>query len=120
MLGHDTDPEGEMSFAQPDNENTFSELLTVLLGDIHIGAAVVGVASIALLLLWDRTKPLKNSIVPGPLVVVLFGVLLHYMFGRIGGSWVIESSHLVQIPVADSISGVVNFLMFPDFSYIEQ
>ena len=26
VLGHDTDPEGEMAFQQPDHENTFSEL----------------------------------------------------------------------------------------------
>ncbi len=115
-VGHDTDPEGEMSFSQPDNENTFSEILTVLLGDLHIGAAVIGIASIALLVFWDRIKPLKNSIVPGPLVVVLLGVLLQYLFRRLGGSWVIESSHLVQIPVAESVSGFVNFLTFPDFS----
>ena len=27
VLGHDTDPEGEMSFSQPDHENTLSELV---------------------------------------------------------------------------------------------
>lgn len=116
VLGHDTDPEGEMSFSQPDQENTFSEILTVLAGDLHMGAAVIGIASIALLFFWDRIKPLKNSIVPGPLVVVIFGVLLHLLFERLGGSWVIESSHLVQIPVADSIRGFATFLTFPDFT----
>ncbi|MGI9473321.1 MAG: SulP family inorganic anion transporter, partial [Rubripirellula sp.] len=39
VLGHDSDPEGEMSFSQPDDQNTFSEIGTVLLGDIHVGAA---------------------------------------------------------------------------------
>ena len=113
VLGHDTDPEGEMSYSQPDGENTFSELITVLLGDIHMAAAVIGIASIALLVFWDRTKLLKNSIIPGPLVVVLFGVLLQYLFGQAGGSWVIGSSHLVQIPIPESIEG---FLRLPDFS----
>ena len=116
VLGHDADPEGEMSFLQPDSENTFSEILTVLSGDIHLGAAVIGIASIVLLMFWDRTKPLKNSIIPGPLVVVLVGVLLQFLFGRLGGSWVVDSSHLVQIPVAESIGGVLNFLASPDFS----
>lgn len=116
LLGHDTDPEGEMSFSQPDNENTFSEILTVLFGDFHVGASVIGIASILMLVLWDRSKPLKNSIVPGPLVVVLFGVLLQYLFASVGGSFTIGPSHLVQIPVAESIGGFVDFLTLPDFS----
>ncbi|NND98012.1 MAG: sulfate transporter [Pirellulaceae bacterium] len=116
VLGHDTDPEGEMSFSQPDNENTFSEIVTVLFGEFHIGAAVVGLSSIALLLAWDRIKPLKNSIIPGPLVVVLFGVLMQHLLGRAGGEWLIGAKHMVQIPVADSFIGVIDFLAFPDWS----
>lgn len=34
VLGHDTDPEGEMSFLQPDHLNTFSEF-GALLYDLH-------------------------------------------------------------------------------------
>ncbi len=116
VLGHDTDPEGEMSFSQPDDQNTFTELLSVLLGDVHIGAAAIGIASIALLVFWGRVKILKSSAIPAPLVVVLFGVLLQWLFGRLGGSWAIQSSHLVQIPVAESIGGIVSFLTFPDFT----
>ncbi len=116
VLGHDSDPEGEMSFAQPDAQNTFSEILTVMLGDIHVGAAIIGIASIVLLVFWDRTKPLKNSMIPAPLAVVLFGVGMQFLFGRMGGRLVIESSHLVQIPVAETFSGFFSFLTYPDFS----
>ena len=66
LFGHDDDPEGEMSFAQPDDENTFSEFLTVLLGDIHYGATAVGLTSIVVLIFWDRIRFLKNSILPVP------------------------------------------------------
>lgn len=116
VFGHDTDPEGEMSFSQPDDQNTFSELLTLVAGDIHFGAAVVGLLSIALLLVWGRVKFLKNSLVPGPLVVVLMGVGLHIFFQKLGSPWSIGSSHLVQIPVAESASDLVSFLKFPDFA----
>jgi carbonic anhydrase/SulP family sulfate permease len=50
------------------------------------------------------------------LVVVLFGVALQYLFGRAGGAWLIQPSHLVQIPVAETVSGVVDFLAYPDWS----
>ena len=116
VLGHDSDPEGEMSFVQPDAQNTFSEILTVMLGDIHVGAAIIGIASIVLLVFWDRTKPLKNSMIPAPLAVVLFGVGMQFLFGRMGGRLVIESSHLVQIPVAETFSEFFSFLTYPDFS----
>ncbi|QDV52584.1 bifunctional SulP family inorganic anion transporter/carbonic anhydrase [Gimesia fumaroli] len=116
ILGHDTDPEGEMSFTQPDKQNTFSEILTLFEGDIHFGAAVVGIMSIVLLTTWGRVKLLKNSVIPGPLVVVLLGVSLHLLFQRLGGPWAIEASHLVQIPVAESANDLLTFLKFPDFS----
>ncbi|MAX36370.1 MAG: sulfate transporter, partial [Gimesia sp.] len=116
VVGHDTDPEGDMSFSQPDKENTFSELLTLLEGEIHMGAAVVGLSSIVLLVGWQRIKLLKKSVIPGPLMVVLMGVGLHFLFQRLGGPWAIETSHLVQIPVAESASDLMSFLTFPDFS----
>jgi carbonic anhydrase/SulP family sulfate permease len=114
-LGHDTDPEGEMSFSQPDQENTLSEI-AAMLNDLHPGAAVIGLFSIALLVFWDRCKPLKKSIVPAPLVVVLLGVGIGRVFQQLGGRWVIEASHLVQVPVADSLTSFSNFLQRPDFS----
>lgn len=53
VLGHDPDPEGDMSFLQPDHENTISEFGR-LLGDIHPGAAAVGLVSIALLVVFSQ------------------------------------------------------------------
>ncbi len=65
ILGYDTDPEGDLSFQQPDDENTFSELIRII-GDIHPGAAAIGLLSIAVLVVWDRWKPLKNSLSQRP------------------------------------------------------
>src|SRR6056297_2766121 len=73
LMGHDTDPEGEMAFQQPDNENTFSELWQAAM-DIHPGALAVGLVSLALLIIWDRVPLLKKSLVPSQLVVVLLGI----------------------------------------------
>ncbi len=115
VLGHDTDPEGDMSFLQPDHQNTFSEF-GALFGDLHSGAAAIGLLSIALLVLWDRYQPLKKSAVPAPLVVVVLGIGLSLIFQQLGGRWLIEPSHLVQVPVAESLSGFCGFLRWPDFS----
>ena len=104
-----------MSFFQPDLQNTFSELVQTI-GDLHPGAAVIGLLSIALLIAWDRSKTLNRSGVPAALVVVLLGVGLGFLFRQIGGRWAIGASHLVQVPVAESLSGFLGLLQTPDFS----
>lgn len=113
VVGHDKDPEGEMSFQQPDSENTISELLSVI-DDFHIGAAVVGLLSVGLLVLWQQVRFLNKSTVPGPLVAVLFGVMMQILFQGFGPTWAIGTAHLVQIPVAETAQDLVSFLTFPD------
>lgn len=117
LLGYDADPVGEMSFQQPDQETTFSELGNVLFGGkIHGGAALIGLISIGLLMLWDRVKLLKNALVPGPLVVVLLAVVLNGVLAGLGEGWKVDVSHLVQVPVADTLAGFFGFLQLPDFN----
>ncbi|MEM6687961.1 MAG: SulP family inorganic anion transporter [Planctomycetota bacterium] len=114
VVGHDSDPEGDMAYNQVDGENTFSELVSTLT-DIHMGAAVVGIASIIMLVLWGKSR-LSKSIVPAPLVVVIFGVFAKLAFDALGGVWLIGESHLVQVPVASSPSEFIGFFQTPDFS----
>jgi len=119
LAGHDTDPVGDMSFPQPDKENTFSELGTLIAGDVHIGAIVIGVVSLTILILWSRWKPLKNSVVPAPLVVVVVGLAISLLFRKLGGPWEIGVSHTVKdVPVAGTFSEFIGFIQLPDFSQI--
>jgi len=115
LFGHDSDPEGDMSFVQPDHENTFSEL-GQLLSHIHPGAALVGIVSVVFLVLWDQSKALKRSVIPAQLIVVLLGVAISRFLGRLGDDWVIGPSHLVQVPIAEGVSGYMSLLRRPDFS----
>lgn len=115
VLGHDTDPEGELAFEQPDHENTFSELLAMV-SDLHPGAALVGLGSIALLVLWSRVPRLARSRVPAPLVVVLVGLAVQLLLAPLGEPWAIGDSHLVQVPLAREVGGPVGLLTLPDAS----
>ncbi len=99
---------------QKDKENSFTEIYQSLLHP-HLGAATVGLASIALLVLWDRIKTLKKSIVPAPLIVVLLGVALNLLLRNWGGDWLIDASHLVEVPVANNFNEFLGFLQKPDF-----
>lgn len=116
ILGHDTDPEGEMSFEQPDHENTFSEIARMFFGEVHQGALIIGLLSILILVFWENVKFLKKSPVPAPLIVVLLGVAIAELFKLLGGVWLIESSHLVEVPVAEKFQDLVGFIVLPDWS----
>ncbi len=113
LVGHDADPDGDMSFAQPDQQNTFTELVE-LFNDLHLGAATIGLLSVALLVAWGRWKRLKS--VPAPLAVVLLGVGLAELFRHLGGPWAIEPGHFVAVPVATNFAEFVAQFASPDFA----
>lgn len=115
LVGHDPDPEGEMSFFQPDLQTTFSELMRMF-GDFQLGSAIIGLVSIVLLVLWDKWNPLKHSLFPAPVAVVLFGIAAGLWFEQLGDPWLIKSSHLVQVPVASDMAVFFQALPRPDFS----
>ncbi|MCX6836871.1 MAG: SulP family inorganic anion transporter [Verrucomicrobia bacterium] len=109
VFGHDADAEGEMSFEQPDHENTFTELMATL-SDILPGAALIGIASVLFLLGWDKVKALKKLPVPSALIVVLLGVGINLILRKMGHAWEVQASHLVQVPVAADVKAFLGFL----------
>ena len=112
-VGHDPDPEGEMSFFQTDNKNTFSELASML-EDFQPGALVVGIGSVLLLLAWNRVSVLRKSPLPAPLAVILLGVVANEIFLRMGEFWSINPSHLVDVSFAVDWSQFQERLHFPN------
>ncbi len=115
LFGHDVDPIGNKTFFQADNQNTFTEIAQTLF-HIHAGAVIIGFISIALLICWDKIRFLKNSPFPGPVVVIVLSIVFKFLFEGWGSPWALEPSHLVQVPIAESVGHVYHFLMFPDFS----
>lgn len=115
LFGHDLDPEGNLAFRQIDDQNTFTELFG-LTGGIEPGASVIGLVSLALLIVWSRWSPLKNSSIPAPMVVVLVGIGAGIWFEYLGEPWLIEPSHLVQVPVTENVGELFDLLRTPDFS----
>ena len=117
LLGHDTDVEGEMSFNQTDNENTFSEIVAAF-QDIHPGALLIGVISLLMLIAAARWARSRTLAVPAPLFVVVVSVALSALLNRLGGTWILDTNHLIQVPVARSAAEFVSFLEVPDFSQL--
>lgn len=95
-----------------------NQITKVFTGEIHYGALLVGSLSLGVLILWDRVKLLKNSLLPAPLIVVLMGVLIATVLQSIASpiALIQRERFLVNVPVAESIAGFIGFLTLPDFS----
>jgi len=120
-IGYDADFEGDEAFFQADGNNTFSTIWFSILYKLSWGAVLISSISLAFLFLWDSTKWRKPNwlkLVPGPLLVVIFGIVSGYLFENFAPSLAISDEHMVRVPVAESMMGFFNQFALPDFSYI--
>ena len=114
-FGYDAVPEGDFSFNQQDGNDTFSELLNML-NYLSPGAVVLSVLSLLILMFWDKTPMRKWILLPAPLFVVAFGVVLNLVFVR----WfpelaIVKDEHLVRIPEVKANS----LLHLPEFLHLQ-
>ena len=112
-VGYDADFEGDESFLQADQNNTFSAIGEAL-EKFNFGAVVISVLSLLILIYWPRIK--KLSMIPAPVLVVGIGILLSFLFQ--GTSFALSSDHLVTIPAVNSFGEFLTLFMMPDFSQI--
>lgn len=117
-LGYDKDAEGNDSFFQTDGENTFSALGSAF-SLITPGALLIAAISLAILILWDTVLTKKHKIfqlIQGPLVVVVFGIIMNYLFQHGILNFSLNTDQVVNIPVPENLSGFFSQFTFPDFS----
>ncbi|MDP2387108.1 MAG: SulP family inorganic anion transporter [Bacteroidota bacterium] len=122
LFGYDNDPEGDFQFIQMDGENSFTELVHML-NYISPGTAAVGVFCILLLMFWNSRLVKKNKILslfPGPLVVVIAGVLLNTLLKNIAPNFSVQPQHLVDMPDLSTWEKLKGNMHFPDFSMIKE
>lgn len=119
-MGYDADFFGDEAFFQRDGETTFSEIWKAT-GALNAGAVVVSLISLAVLILFDRPfmkKVALFKLVPGALFVVLIGVFLNFLFESNFPGLYITKQHMVELPVATSLSDFTSFFTLPDFSHL--
>tara|TARA_R110000772_G_scaffold68860_1_gene152460 strand:+ start:316 stop:1908 length:1593 start_codon:yes stop_codon:yes gene_type:complete len=119
FFGYDTNPEEDFAFFQIDGENTFSEIFKSL-NFIQAGSALVGILSLAILLLWDKVLSKKGKIfqiIQGPLVAVATGIIFH-IATKSNDTLAIAQSHLVSVPIPEDITSFLGQFSFPNFSVI--
>ncbi len=119
-VGYDATPEGTTSYVQTNGENTVSAIASMF-GHIHPGALAVTLVSLLVLMLWEQPSVRRVRAllwIQGPLVAVVAGITLNELFKRVAPALTIQSSHLVQLPMPQGVSGVLDLLTSPDFSQL--
>lgn len=117
-VGYDADAETDLSFLEGDSHTGLSFLWDAF-RSFSTGAVIVSVVSLAIMLLWDTAQIKKHrylSLLPGPLVAVLFGVFYNILAQTLFPSLAIAPQHLVNVP---AIFGPIDFareLSFPDLT----
>lgn len=118
LFGYDKDPEGDEQFIQLDGENSFTELIHMV-NFITPGALIIGLVSFVVLIIAEKPFYKKHKILsnfPGPLLAVVFGILLTISFK--GSAFLgVDTQHLVNLPSITNLSDLKANLTFPNFSF---
>lgn len=98
----------------PDN-TWFKDLPVHIFQDVTPGSVVIMVGSLGLLVLWELPfwKRTSLTLLPAPLVVVLWGIIALYLMPR-AGDWAVPLSQRVQLPALSLDKGWP--LSLPDWS----
>lgn len=120
LIGIDKDFMAEDPFRSPGGGNALS-VLGNFTESLQVGSLLIGLISLAILVIWD-SKAVKSvaalKLVPGALIVVISSVFLNLLFGSMQPAWSVTPSHLVSLPVFDSMGQIGQQLRFPDWSQI--
>lgn len=86
------------------------------LAHIEKGAVIIALTGIIILALWQTKAFSKMRMVPAGVVVVLIGVFFNLWFQSSLPQFYLDNTHLVNLPVADSLSGFFGHFMMPDWN----
>ena len=75
------------------------------------GAIIITIASILALILLQQPFARKWNMVPAPLIAVLAGILINYLFTNAASAYSLKHTQLVNIP-----ENIFSKVSFPDFS----
>jgi MFS superfamily sulfate permease-like transporter len=107
-------------FFQSDGGNSFFEIFKVF-DLLTSGAVIISISSLAMLILWDQVLTKKHKIfgmVNGPLVVVVFGIVMNYFYQSGFLNFSLTIDQVVTIPVPENLMGFFGQFSLPDFSAI--
>lgn len=119
-VGYGGDYEGSFEFFQSNGMNTISAMGRAVTESLLTGAVLISSVSIAFLFWWDKARPKEGPLfyLPGPLVVVIIGIVLNAIFRQVAPTLTLAPDFLVKVPDADSVASFFSFFSFPDLGAI--
>ena len=118
-IGYDVIHEGD--YFHINKEGNYDMFPTIIdaINFMHPGAVIIVLASLAVIIAFEKVPfLLKIKAIPSALVAVLIGVLINEFFRMTGSSFLVGPSHLVSLPVPESMSAFLNQFSLPDFNQI--
>ena len=120
LVGYDSNYEGDETFIQLQGDNTFSAVVNSL-NHLTPVAVLIGALGILILIIYE-TKWVKSKkifqLLSGPLVVVVMGVVVYFLFRDVSPAYALKDNHVVNIPVAKDAKEFISFFHLPDWSFI--
>jgi len=119
-IGYDASFEGDESYMQETALSTVQELLGAL-DLISPGATLVSAVGLLILMLWETAFVKRIALlklIPGALIVVIWGVAYNTAALQLAPDWAILEKHLVSLPVTVNPEDFVQLFTFPDFTFL--
>lgn len=129
LMGYDAESVGVESFVVHSNDlegaahapghegvgTTFSVLWDAMM-NLEPRIFAIGLASIATMVIWDKTVGKKIKTIPSSLIAVVVGTLMAVTYKAMGADLTVGLSHLVQIPQINSVGSFIEQTSFPVLS----
>ncbi|WP_345108284.1 SulP family inorganic anion transporter [Hymenobacter algoricola] len=120
VLGYDADAVESLALF-PWDGGDIGALLTHAIREFNPTALVIALASLAVLLSWERPFFKTNAVlakIPAALIVIVLGVGLNAVAYLLNPAYALAGTHLVQLPVPRSAAEFAGLFTLPDFSQL--
>ena len=119
-VGYDTSFEGDESYMNETASSSFYEILEAF-NSISMGSTMITLGALLILIIWE-TSWIKHfsllKLIPGPLVVVGWGIGFNSAALQWFPEFSVSGSHLVSLKVTANLSEFTDLFILPDFSFL--